>query len=184
MLADALLIVDYTNDFIADKGALTCGAPGQAIDSFIAASASAYLDHDAFIVVASDLHVANDAYHPENKLFPPHNLKGTWGRQLFGTTGTWYAAHADDPHVLTMAKTRYDAFTGTNLDLMLRARHVKSVAIVGVCTDICILHTAIGAYNLGYSLVIPEKGVATFNPEGQSFALNHFKAALGATVVS
>lgn len=31
----ALLIIDYTNDFVADKGALTCGEPGQAIDKNI-----------------------------------------------------------------------------------------------------------------------------------------------------
>ena len=27
----ALLIIDYTNDFVADGGALTCGQPGQAL---------------------------------------------------------------------------------------------------------------------------------------------------------
>ena len=28
---EALLIIDYTNDFVADKGALTCGAAGQVL---------------------------------------------------------------------------------------------------------------------------------------------------------
>ena len=31
-MTKALLIIDYTNDFIADDGALTCGKPGQAED--------------------------------------------------------------------------------------------------------------------------------------------------------
>ncbi|MGN1291177.1 MAG: isochorismatase, partial [Levilactobacillus brevis] len=29
MTNQALLIIDYTNDFVADSGALTCGQPGQ-----------------------------------------------------------------------------------------------------------------------------------------------------------
>ena len=31
----ALLIIDYTNDFIADQGALTCGRPAQALAPYI-----------------------------------------------------------------------------------------------------------------------------------------------------
>jgi hypothetical protein len=34
-----------------------------------------------------DLHYENDNYHPESKLFPPHNIAGTSGRQLYGTVG-------------------------------------------------------------------------------------------------
>ena len=29
---NALLVIDYSNDFVADNGALTCGAAGQALD--------------------------------------------------------------------------------------------------------------------------------------------------------
>lgn len=29
MVAQALLIIDYTNDFVADNGALTAGAPAR-----------------------------------------------------------------------------------------------------------------------------------------------------------
>ena len=25
-----------------------------------------------------DLHFEEDPYHPETKLFPPHNIEGTW----------------------------------------------------------------------------------------------------------
>lgn len=31
----ALLVVDYSYDFIADDGLLTCGKPGQNIEDFI-----------------------------------------------------------------------------------------------------------------------------------------------------
>lgn len=34
MTRKALIVVDYSYDFIADDGRLTCGKPGQDIESF------------------------------------------------------------------------------------------------------------------------------------------------------
>lgn len=39
---EALLIIDYTNDFVADKGALTCGAAGQVLAPHIVALADEF----------------------------------------------------------------------------------------------------------------------------------------------
>ena len=80
-------------------------------------------------------------------------------------------------------KTRYSSFAGTDLDLRLRERHVDTLHLVGVCTDICVLHTAVDAYNLGYQLVIHENAVASFDAAGHDWALRHFKNTLGATIV-
>ncbi len=80
-------------------------------------------------------------------------------------------------------KRRYSSFAGTPLDQWLRERRITSVHIVGVCTDICVLHTAIDAYNLGYDITIHSDACATFNPAGSEFALNHFQSVLGATVI-
>ena len=46
-----------------------------------------------------------------------------------------------------MDKTRYSAFAGTDLEMKLRERGIEEVHLVGVCTDICVLHTAVDAYN-------------------------------------
>lgn len=35
MSKKALIIVDYSNDFIADSGKLTCGGAGQAIEGYL-----------------------------------------------------------------------------------------------------------------------------------------------------
>lgn len=179
----ALLIIDYTNDFVATDGALTAGAPAQALDANIAALAQDFLLNGDFVYLPTDVHTANDPYHPETKLFPPHNQRGTWGRELYGKVGEWYAAHQGDAHVQLFDKTRYSSFAGTPLDLWLRERQVTELHLVGVCSDICVLHTAVDAYNLNYPMVIHEHAVATFNPGGQEWALNHFKSALNATIV-
>ena len=177
----ALIIIDYINDFVADNGALTCGAPGQAIDGRIAALAREY-GGGGYVVVATDAHAEGDPFHPESKLFPPHSLMGGSGRDLYGQTAEAVAG-IDAANVIYLDKTRYSAFSGTNLDRLLRERGVTDICLVGVCSDICVLHTAIDAYNIGgYNVTVPADGVATFNPAGHEFALAHFAGTLGMTV--
>ena len=94
-----------------------------------------------------------------------------------------YEANQTNDNVFYFHKTRYSAFTGTNLELKLRERNIEELYLVGVCTDICILHTAIDAYNKGFKIVIPRNGVASFNQGAHEWALNHFKEVLGARII-
>ncbi len=61
---------------------------------------------------------------------------------------------------LNEGKTRYSAFAGTNLSILFNERGIKGIHLVGVCTNICILHTAVDAYNLGISTVVYADDVA------------------------
>lgn len=177
----ALLVVDYTVDFVADDGRLTCGEPGQAIEGAICALTEKFLENDDFIVFPVDLHEEGDTLHPEHKLFPPHNFRGTEGRNLYGQLNSLYEANKDK--ILWMDKTRYSAFAGTNLEILLRERSIEELHIVGVCTDICVLHTAVDAYNKGFAIAIHQDAVASFDPEGHYWALRHFANTLGAQVL-
>ncbi|MBM6754841.1 cysteine hydrolase [Lactobacillus alvi] len=178
----ALLIIDYTNDFVADQGKLTCGKPAQALEDFIVQTATEFEQAGDYVILPTDTHFKNDRFHPEHKLFPPHNIAGTWGHALYGKLASWYQQHQNEETVWQFAKNRYSAFANTNLDNFLRERKIDDLTLVGVCTDICVLHTAIAAYNLNYHLTILKDGVATFTNHGQAWALNHFQTALGATV--
>lgn len=179
----ALINVDYTWDFVADQGALTCGQPGQAIEQEIVRLTKEFIEAGDFVVFAIDVHKKDDPYHPETKLFPPHNIEGTDGRKLYGELQEIYEQYKEQDHVYWMDKTRYSAFAGTDLEIQLRARGITEIHLVGVCTDICVLHTAVDAYNKGFDIVIHEKGVASFDPQGHEWALRHFKGTLGAAVI-
>lgn len=178
----ALICIDYTYDFIADDGALTTGKNGQLIENELVNLVRTFIEANDYVVFAIDAHQTEDDYHPENKLFPPHNLIGTDGQKLFGSLLSLYLANQHKPTLHYLTKRYYSAFCGTDLNLRLRERQIREVHVVGVCTDICILHTAVDAYNLGYQLVIHEQAVASFDPIGHQWALNHFKHALGATI--
>ena len=178
-MAKALLIIDYTNDFVADKGSLTVGKPAQTLAPEIMRLADQFLSQHDYVIFPTDGHRLNDPFNPETKLYPAHNIIGTTGQKLYGQVGSWFDQHHDDSHVYKFNKNRYSSFQNTNLDNYLRERRIDEVWIAGVCTDICVLHTAISAYNLDYHMVIPQAAVATFSPAGAEWAMNHFKNVLG-----
>lgn len=182
-MVKALINIDYTNDFVADQGALTCGKPGQEIEEAIVRVTNDFITNGDFVVFAIDMHENDDTFHPESTLYPPHNIKSTEGRNLFGKLANTYEKNKEKENVFWMDKTRYSAFAGTNLEIKLRERGITEVQLVGVCTDICVLHTAVDAYNKGFSIVIHENAVASFNEQGHLWALTHFKACLNAKVV-
>ena len=175
----ALIVIDFTNDFV--DGSLPVGEAAIAIQHNVAELVKQYADRGDYVVMAVDLHEIEDPYHPEAKLFPPHNIRGTAGRELYGELEEVYESRKDS--IYWMDKTRYSAFCGTDLELKLRERGITKVDLIGVCTDICVLHTAVDAYNRGYSIRIYEDAVASFNPEGHKWALDHFRNSLGAEVV-
>lgn len=175
----ALIVIDYTVDFVVGK--LPCGEPGIAIESRIAELTERFVNNGDFVVMAVDLHDETDQLHPEHKLFPPHNIRGTDGRKLFGKLNDVYEAHQD--RIYWMDKTRYSAFCATDLELQLRTRGITELHLVGVCTDICVLHTAVDAYNKGFRVVVHADATASFNPQGHEWALGHFGQALGGTVL-
>lgn len=180
----ALINIDYTEDFVATNGKLTSGEPGQATEDRNVEVTEEFIQEGDFVVFAIDLHKEGDEYHPETKLFPPHNIEGTDGRKLYGKLQDVFEANKNAKNVYWMDKTRYSAFVGTDLELQLRARGITEVHLVGVCTDICVLHTAVDAYNKGFEIVIHEDAVASFDPEGHTWALRHFKGSMGATIVN
>ncbi len=181
-MSKALIVVDYSYDFIAADGKLTAGEPGQKIEEAVNKRIIEFLERGDTVVIAMDYHEEGDPFHPETRLFPPHNIVGTPGRELYGSVKTTYEKYKGQANLHWFDKVRYSAFYGTPLDALLRGRGIDTVVLAGVCTDICVMHTAVDAYNLSYHIEIPESCVASFNPDGHKAALNHFRNSLGAAV--
>lgn len=175
----ALIVIDYTNDFV--DGKLPVGQPGIEIEQRIVDLTERFVEQGDWVVMAVDLHDEQDVFHPEASLFPPHNIRGTAGRELYGRLKQVY--EQNQQQIYWMDKTRYSAFAGTVLEMQLRARGITELHLIGVCTDICVLHTAVDAYNRGFTMTVHEDAVASFNPAGHEWALQHFKGTLGANVV-
>jgi len=87
MEKEALLIVDMSNDFVADDGPLTVGKPAQEIVPYIQDLGTRFLAEGNVVVVSMDAHQPND---PHFELWPPHNIVGTEGQQLYGDLYDWF----------------------------------------------------------------------------------------------
>lgn len=181
----AFILVDYTRDFVANDGKLTVGKPAQAIEKAIVKKIQQASESGDLIFVINDLHDEKEESHPEHKLFPPHNLIGSEGRKLYGSIHPLIneLEQKNPGRVYRMDKKRYSAFCGTPLHLILKQEGIETIELAGVCTDICVLHTAIEAYHKGFKAIIDESLVASFNEEAHLMALDHFKNVLGFQVL-
>lgn len=166
MSGEALLIIDMSNDFVADEGSLTAGAKAQDVVPYIVKLADTMISDGNIVAVCMDTHQADDTHFEE---WPKHNVDGTWGHQLYGDLASWFDAHKGDPKVKIVPKASYNAFYNTGLGDLLRQAGVEKVHIVGVCTDICDFLTASGAYDEGFKTVAHRRGCATFTENHDVF---------------
>lgn len=67
------------------------------------------------------------------------------------------------PGELVVYKHRYSAFTGTGLDLLLRARGIRSLVIGGVSTNACIESTLRAGFELDYYICVPPQAVGSWS---------------------
>lgn len=68
-----------------------------------------------------------------------------------------------EPGELVIRKHRYSAFTGTNLDILLRARGIRSLVIGGVSTNACVESTLRAGFELDYYICVPPDAVGSWN---------------------
>lgn len=169
----ALLVIDMLKDFIAEDGALTTGAAGREIIGFIQAKIKEFRANGDPIIFVCDNHEPDDK---EFVMFPPHCIAGTSGSEIIEELQV-------EPTDKIIKKRRYSAFFGTDLDLYLREKGVSEIHLVGVNTNICVLYTAADGRNINYQVVIYRDGVASFNNEAHSFALQEAESTLGCTVL-
>lgn len=175
------LLIDYIFDFIDDQGVLSLGQRGQAIASnILKVIHKAKKDQDALFICSDNHEEEVYALSPEANLFPLHCCED--GHCLVLDETAFEQAKPD--MTFSIDKHMYSSFNGTRLELLLRQLDIKEVIIMGVCTDICVLHTAIDAYNRGFKLVILSDCCCGLTDEGHAFALNHFKHTLGAEVMT
>lgn len=78
---------------------------------------------------------------------------GTWGAEFFGIVPL--------PDETVVTKHRYSAFMGTNLDLVLRSKGIRSVVVTGVKTNVCVESTVRDAFQLDYGAILAADCSAT-----------------------
>lgn len=163
----ALVVIDMLNDFVQRGAPLEVPGAREAIPVIQARIAQARRESIPIIYVC-DNHRQDD---PEFQVWPPHAVRGTAGQQVVKPL----AVQKGDRIVL---KTTYSGFFGTRLEALLKRLKVKELILTGVCTEICVLYTAVDALMRGYRVHVPERCVAGLTPEGHAFALKQMREVL------
>ena len=107
---------------------------------------------------------------------PPNNIDQPMQRPPVGLPEAWTTlvpelAALDD---LVVTKHQWGAFHGTELDLQLRRRGIRTIVLGGVATNFGVESTARHAWELGYDLVVLEDLCATSAPvELHDMAVKH-----------
>jgi len=83
-----------------------------------------------------------------------HNIEGSPGTQIIPEL------YREGDHVINNKK-RLDCFYGTDLRQLLETLRVKSVALMGINTNTCVLNTAFTAFNFDYRVVVLSDCVAS-----------------------
>jgi nicotinamidase-related amidase len=76
----------------------------------------------------------------------------------------------DEPLLL---KHRYSAFDHTPLDILLSARQIERILLLGAATEGCVVQTAIDARELGLHASIIVNACVTTDPELEQIALRY-----------
>jgi nicotinamidase-related amidase len=88
------------------------------------------------------------------------------------------------PSDLVITKRQWGAFYGTELDLQLRRRGIRTIVLSGIATNIGVESTARGAAEHGYELVIVEDLCSGGSAEMHAFAFTHILPRLARIATS
>jgi nicotinamidase-related amidase len=171
----ALVLIEYQNEFVKPGGALHDGVKAVMESSGMFANSLALVEA-ARAKGATIMHapIAFAEGYPEIPAEPYGILAGIVASQSF-RKGSWGAGIVEEltpvaGDIVIEGKRGLDCFASTNLDFILRARGVTTVAIAGFLTNCCVESTMRSAYERGYRVVTLTDCTATLSEEEQRVA--------------
>ena len=172
----ALVLIEYQNDFASEGGALH-----EAVSPVM--ESTGMLEKTAELVAAARAAGATIVHAPitfmpgfgELADNPYGILKGVIDSTAF-VKGSWGADIVDDlspqgGDIVVEGKRGLDTFATTNLDFILRARGITTIALGGFLTNCCVESTMRTGYEKGYRVVTLTDCVAATSPEEHENAI-------------
>jgi nicotinamidase/pyrazinamidase len=162
---DALLIVDFQNDFCPGGALPVSGADAIAeplnrlagsFDLVVASRDWHPPKHGSFVGVSVDEADWRGSDPPS--IWPPHCVQGTPGAELHPRLDLaridLVIDKGQDPN-----SQGYSAFQDTALAELMRERGVDRVYVGGLATDYCVKNSVLDARSLGFNVVVVEDAI-------------------------
>jgi nicotinamidase/pyrazinamidase len=167
----ALIVIDMQKDFCCEDGALFVGNAVGAIIPRIRSLIEEARRKQMHLIFTQDWHSPDDE---EFDVWSRHCIRDTKGAEIIDELSLNGA--------YVVKKQKHTAFFGTDLDAHLKEKEIRALILVGVVTNICVLHTAIDAALRGYELIVPEDCVAALSDYEQDYGVWHIKSVLKGTI--
>lgn len=169
-MKEAVLVIDMIDDFVYGK----FGSEGarDIIDDLKSFLKKAR-DSGRPIFFLEDSHNPDD---PEMSVWGEHAMEGGKGSETIDEL-----KYLVDKKIL---KNYYDGFYETKLDEVLSNKSIKKVILTGVTTDICVQHTAAGAFFRGYNIAVLEDCTGAVTEDKHERALKYMNEIYGAKILT
>jgi nicotinamidase-related amidase len=167
----ALIVIDLQRGIVARQAAPHSSANVVARSAQLA---NAFRDAGAFVVLVRVAFAADKRdmlTAPVDSPNPPAQLPADWSEIVPELTPR------DGDLVVT--KHQWGAFYGTELDLQLRRRGIKSFVICGIATNFGVESTARDGWERGYEIVFVEDAMSGLTEGAHAFAVNTIFPRLG-----
>jgi ureidoacrylate peracid hydrolase len=172
----AVVLIEYQNDFTSEGGALHDAVEG-------VMEQTGMLENTRRLVKAARQAGATIVHAPitfapgygELSRHPYGILKGVVDSTAF-VKGEWGSEIVDSlapqqGDVVVEGKRGLDTFATTNLDFILRARGITTIALGGFLTNCCVESTMRTGYEKGYEVITLADCVASTSPEEHENAI-------------
>lgn len=174
----ALVLIELQNDFLAESGALNAAVNTVLKDNRVVDNINETIGAArklGMTIVHIPIGFSDDYAEVGDDPQGILGLVRNAGAFRRGSRGADFYEGIDvqDHDLFIEGKCGICAFTGTNLDLMLRHHGITAIALAGLLTNVCIESTMRTAYNLGYRIHTLTDCMATVSHAHHSAAIEH-----------
>ncbi|AQS88768.1 isochorismatase hydrolase [Neoasaia chiangmaiensis NBRC 101099] len=117
---------------------------------------------------------------------PSHNVDARLPLPEGGLPAGWSDLVSDlrQEGDLVVYKRQWGAFTGTDLDLQLRRRGIRTIVLGGIATNFGVESTLRHAWELGYDIVVPEDACTSADANLHRMTIEHVFPRLARVVTA
>ena len=190
----ALIVVDMQNDFCAKGGVLDREGHDLSLIQSMTPRLINFIDkardtglpviHVQMIFGSKDNWYISDVGFEQHarmsiKRFIQYSIceQDTWGADFF-------EEFKPLPGEFLVRKHRYSAFVGTDLDLILKSRGIRTLIMTGISTNVCVESTARDGFMRDYYIVLAKDCTAASSEEDYNCTLRNITRFFGEVVDS
>lgn len=164
----AVIVVDMQTGFCKENGSLYSERCEQVIPH-VKTFVEDARDAGCTIVYTRDTH------EPDGFNTNSYDEYERWGRHCVRGTEDTNIVDELQPREdeVVVQKGTYSGFHSTFMDQYLTTKGINTVVVVGVLTNVCVLHTASGAALRDYKPVVVEDCTEALSEEDKEYALHH-----------